>query len=174
MYALAVRRPRWDALALLAPFAAVFSYFAYLHARTGDWLAWTHAQERGFNRRFSWPWDAVQVTLEQGLNAGQGAEYRFAFFAEITAVALGVALVVVLLVKRRWPEATYVGLSLAALVSSTFFFSVTRASLLWFPLYLLLAAAAAKRSWVHGAYLAVSLPLLAALTLTYTSGFWTA
>jgi hypothetical protein len=108
------------------------------------------------------------------MNAGQGAEYRFSFFAEIGAVAVGVALVVVLLARRRWPEATYVGLSLTALACSTFFFSVTRATLLWFPLYLLLAAAAAKRSWVHGAYLAFSLPLLAGLALTYTSGLWTA
>lgn len=174
MYALAVRRPRWDALALLAPFAAVGSYFAYLHSRTGDWLAWTHAQERGFGRRFAWPWDAFQTTLGGAMDPNQGAEYRFSFYAEIGAVAVGVALVVVLLLRRRWPEATYVGLSLGALASSTFFFSVTRATLLWFPLYLLLAAAAVKRPWVHGAYLALALPLLAGLTLTFTSGFWTA
>ncbi len=174
MYALAVRRPRWDALALLAPPAAVLSYFAYLHARTGDWLAWTHAQERGFGRRFAWPWDAFQTTLAGGRNPGTGAEYRFSYFAEIGAVALGVVVVVLLLRRRRWPEATYVGLSLAALGSSTFFFSVTRATLLWFPAFLLLAAAASRRPWLHTAYLAVSLPLLAGLALTFTSGLWTA
>jgi hypothetical protein len=174
MYALVVRRPRWDALALLAPFAAVFSYFAYLYSRTGDWLAWTHAQERGFGRRFAWPWDAFMTTLNGGRNPGTGAEYRFSFFAEIGAVGIGIALVVLLLLRKRWPEAVYVGLSLGALASSTFFFSVTRATLLWFPAYLLLAAATVRRPWVHVAYLVVSLPLLAGLTLTFTSGLWTA
>lgn len=173
-YVVTVRRPRWDALALLGPFVAVGLYFTYLHRRTGDWQAWTHAQERGFGRRFAWPWDAFRTTLDAGMSAGQGAEYRFSFFAEIGFVAIGVALVVVLLVKRRWAETTYIALSVGALASSTFFFSVSRAALLWWPLYLLIAAASVKRPWVHGLYLAISLPWLAALALTFTSGLWTA
>jgi hypothetical protein len=173
-YAVAVRRLRWSMLPLLAPFAVVAAYMAYLHARTGDWLAWTHAQERGFSRRFTWPWDALRTTLDAGASAAQGAEYRFSFYAETCFAALGVALVVLLLRRRRWAEATYVGLAVCALVSSTFFFSVSRASLVWWPLPLLLATAAAQRSWLHAVYLAVSLPLLAALTLTFTSGAWTA
>lgn len=173
-YVLTVRRPRVDALALLAPFAVVAAYFGYLYRRTGDWLAWTHAQEAGFGRRFTLPWDAFTTTLNNATAAGNGAEYRFSYAVEILFVALGVGLTAVLLLRRRWAESVYVGLSVAALATSTFFYSVSRASLLWWPLYLMLAAAAARRSWVHVAYLAVSLPLLAAMTLTFTAGFWTA
>lgn len=173
-YAVTVRRVRWDASALLLPFAVGAAYTAYLHARTGDWLAWPHAQERGFGRRFAWPWDALRTTLEAGASAAQGAEYRFSFYAETGFVALGMALVVLLLRRRRWAEATCVGLAVGALASSTFFFSVSRAALLWWPLPLLLAAAAAKRPWIHVVYLAVSLPLLGALALTFTAGAWTA
>ena len=171
-YALAVGRPRREAVALLAPFVVVAGYFTYLHSRTGDWLAWTHAQEAGFGRRFALPWDAFRTTLDSGLNAGAGPEYRFSFFAEIGFVLLGIALVLALLRLRRWAEAVYVGLSVGALASSTFFFSVSRASLLWWPLFLLLAVAAARRPWVHTAYLAVALPLLAATTLAFTAGRW--
>lgn len=171
-YAQTVGRPRREAVALLAPFAVVAGYFTYLHSRTGDWLAWTHAQEAGFGRRFALPWDAFQTTLDSGLNAGVGPEYRFSFFAEIGFVLLGIALVLALLRLRRWAEAVYVGLSVGALATSSFFFSVSRASLLWWPLFLLLAVAAARRPWVHGAYLAIALPLLAATTLTFTAGRW--
>lgn len=172
-YAVVVRRLRWSALPLLAPFAVVGAYLTYLHARTGNWLAWTDAQERGFGRRFTWPWDALRTTLEAGASSAQSPEYRFSFYAETGFAALGVVLVVLLLRSRRWAEATYVGLSVGALVSSTFFFSVSRAALLWWPLPLMLAAAAARRPWVHALYLAGSLPLLAAVTLTFTAGAWT-
>lgn len=168
------RRPGWSALALLAPFGVLTSYVVYLHARTGDWLAWSHAQERGFGRRSTWPWEAFRTTLDAGLSPLQGAEYRFSFFAEIAFVALGTAVAGWLLTRRRWAEAVYVGLSVGALASSTFFYSVSRASLLWWPLHLGLAVWAQRRPWVHTAYLAVALPLLGAVTLTYTSGLWAA
>lgn len=168
------RRPCWSGLALLTPFAVVASYVTYLHARTGDWLAWSHAQERGFGRRATWPWEAFRTTLDAGLSPLQGAEYRFSFFAEIAFVGLGIAVVGWLVARRRWAEAVYVGLSVAALASSTFFYSVSRASLLWWPLYLGLAVWAQRRPWVHTAYLVVALPLLGAITLTYTSGLWAA
>jgi hypothetical protein len=172
-YAVHERRPRASALALLAPFVTAGGYVVYLHSRTGDWLAWPHAQAAGFGRRFAWPWDALSTTLSAARDAGQGSEYRWSFGTEIACVALGVVLVLVLLRRRRWGEAVYVGTSLAALACSTFFFSVSRALLLWWPLFVLLARAADRRPWVHGAYLAVALPLLAALTLTFTAGFWT-
>lgn len=167
------RRLRASALALLAPFATTAGYVAYLHARTGDWLAWPHAQAAGFGRRPAWPWDALSTTLAAARDAGQGAEYRWSYLTETGCVGLGVALVLVLLRLRRWGEAVYVGTSLVALACSTFFFSVSRAVLLWWPLFALLARAADRRPWVHGTYLALALPLLAALTLTFTAGYWT-
>ena len=43
------------------------------------------------------------------------------------------------LALRRWPEATYVGLSVGVLVCSTLIVSAPRYALTWFPAYLLLA-----------------------------------
>ena len=173
-YAVAHRgRPRPDAAALLAPFVIAAAYGVYLWTLTGDWLRWSHAQEEGWQRRFTLPWDALSTTLDAARNLDQGAEYTVNWWAEIAAVAVGVALAAVLLLLRRYGEATYVGLSVAALATSTFYLSVARATLLWFPLFLLLASAARTRPWVHTAYVTVCAPLMALLVLTFTSGRWT-
>ncbi|MDQ1460587.1 MAG: hypothetical protein QOI08_2071, partial [Actinomycetota bacterium] len=41
--------------------------------------------------------------------------------------------------ERRWPEACYVGLATAALLTSTYYVSVARSTVVAFPLYLLAA-----------------------------------
>ena len=165
-------RLRADAVALTAPFLAIAAYVTYLWTLTGDWLRWSHAQGQGWGREFTAPWDAFRTTLSAARNLEQGAEYTWSFRAEILAVAVGLALTVVLLVRRRWGEATYVGLSVTALATSTYYLSVGRATLLWWPLFLLLAAAAQRRPWVHPAYVALSAPIMALLVLTFTSGRW--
>jgi hypothetical protein len=172
-YAVAHRgRLRPDAVALLAPFAAVAAYVVYLHALTGDWQRWQHAQAEGWGRHLVSPVSAFTTTLSGARNAMQGAEYAWSFRAEILAVAVGLALTVALLVQRRWGEMTYIGLSLAALATSTFYLSVARGTLLWWPLFLLLARAGQRRAWLHTAYVWTSAPLMALFVLTFTSGRW--
>jgi Mannosyltransferase (PIG-V) len=165
-------RVRADAVVLLAPFVAVAAYFGYLWALTGDPLRWFAAQELGWGRRTTPPWEALRATVAAARAPEQPAEYAWSFAAEIVAVAVGVALVVVLLVRRSWGEATYVGLSVAALATSTYYLSVGRATLLWWPLFVLVALAAGRRPWVLPSYVAVCAPLMALLVLTFTSGRW--
>ena len=165
-------RVRADAAALLAPFAAVAAYFAYLWAVTGDPLRWFTAQETGWGRRTTPPWEALATTARAAFDGAQGAEYAWSFRAEVLAVAVGLALTAVLVRRRSWGEATYVGLSVAALATSTYYLSVGRATLLWWPLFVLLAVAAVRRPWLHTAYVALSAPVMALLVLTFTSGRW--
>lgn len=165
-------RVRSDALALLAPFGAVAAYFGYLWVLTGDPLRWFAAQELGWGRRTTAPWQALRTTVEAARDPSQPAEYAWSFGAEIAAVLVGVVLVGVLLARRRWGEATYVGLSVGALATSTYYLSVGRATLLWWPLFVLVALAGARRPWVLGTYLCVCAPLMALLVLAFTSGRW--
>jgi hypothetical protein len=157
---------------LLLPFAAVGAYFGYLWATTGDPLRWFAAQEAGWGRRTTPPWEALATTARAAVDGAQGAEYVWSFRAEILAVAVGLVLTVVLVRRRAWGEATYVGLSVGALATSTYYLSVGRATLLWWPLFVLLALATVRRPWLHTAYVAVSAPVMALLVLTFTSGRW--
>jgi hypothetical protein len=165
-------RVRADAVALLPPFAAVAAYFAYLWAITGDPWRWFTAQEVGWGRRTTPPWEALSTTVRAAFDGSQGAEYAWSFRAEILAVAAGLVLTTVLVRRRSWGEATYVGLSVGALATSTYYLSVGRATLLWWPLFVLLAVASVRRPWVHTAYVALSAPVMALLVLTFTSGRW--
>jgi hypothetical protein len=161
-----------DVLWLLAPGVALLAYAGYLRVLTGDWLRWFEAQEQGWDRRLTWPWDAFRASLQGARSDVLAAEFVLSFRLEIVAVLLGVALTLVLLQRRRWAEAVYVGLSVGALATSTFYLSVARSTLLWFPLYLVLAAAAQRWRWVHVAYLAVAAPLMVVGVLAFTSGRW--
>ncbi|HET7311203.1 MAG TPA: mannosyltransferase family protein [Mycobacteriales bacterium] len=164
---------RWQDLAALSlPFVAVGGYFVYLHGLTGDWLAWSHAQASGWHRRFTTPWHALKTTWDSATGSGMGNAYSWSFRAEIAAVLVGVVLSLALLVLRRWSELVYVGTQVAALATSSFYLSVARATLLWWPLWLLLARLGAERRSVHSAYLACAPPLMAVAVIAFVQGHW--
>ncbi|WP_324789939.1 mannosyltransferase family protein [Streptomyces sp. H51] len=157
---------------LALPFLPMPAYTCYLYAHTGDWMAWKHAQERGWFRGFHYPWQTWFNTWEAAFSHTQPAPYAFMFQMEIAAVAAGILLLVVLLRQRRWPEVTYVGLSLSALSTSYWYMSVPRAALLWWPLWASLAAWSLRRPWAKSAYVSVAVPLMTLITVAFTSGRW--
>jgi hypothetical protein len=164
---------RWrDLLPLSLPFVAVGGYFVYLHWLTGDWLAWSHAQASGWQRRFTTPWHALATTWDSATGSGLGNAYVWSFRAEIAAVLVGVVLSVALLALRRWAELVYVGGQVVALATSSFYLSVARATLLWWPLWLLLARLGSDRKTVHAAYLACAPPLMAVAVIAFVQGHW--
>ncbi|MEW2071131.1 mannosyltransferase family protein [Streptomyces sp. NPDC007346] len=162
------RGSAWLALPALPPAA----YSWYLHARTGDWMAWKHAQERGWYRDFHTPWEAWSNTWDAAFDGVHTTGYAFMFQAELAAMLVGLALVVWLARHRRWPEAVYVALSLWALGTSYWYTSVPRATLLWWPLWAGLAALSLRRPWFKAAYLCVAAPLSALVALAFLTGRW--
>jgi len=115
------------------------AYFGYLTARTGDLLAWSHAQTLGWGRTMQWPWDAFYQTAGRALLAST-PDRRFQFAMDLLfAAVIGVA-IIVLARRRQWPEVTYLGLTLIALTTSTNFVSLARNSVTLFPLTILIAA----------------------------------
>lgn len=157
---------------LATPFLALAGYVLYLWHLSGDWLRWQHAQANGWGRHLSSPLEALRTTWDAGRNTTLGPEYQWSFRAEVVAVAVGVVVTVVLLSRREWGQATYVGLSVGTLATSAYYLSVARATLLWFPLWILLAQLAGRRPSLHPAYLATATPLMAVGVLTFTSGHW--
>lgn len=166
------RRRLRDVAALVAPWLVTFGYFAYLRAITGSWSAWQDAERRGWARSFTAPWTALHTTWNAAFHQSLASDYVWSFRAEILAVFVGVALTVVLLVLRRWGEAVYVGGQVAVLATSSYYLSVARATLLWWPLWILLARAASRWRWVRIGYLAVGPPLMVVGVLAFTQGHW--
>ncbi|MFI6530798.1 mannosyltransferase family protein [Nonomuraea sp. NPDC050547] len=152
---------------LLLPFAPLATYSAYQWSRTGDWLAWQSAQKAGWGRELVWPWEAWQTSWNAAWQVDNS--FTWAFRGELAAAVLGVALTVWLAHRRQWPAFTYVGLQVAALTTSTFYMSIPRSALLWFPLWVLLGRA--DRRWFL-LYAAVAAPLSALHVLMFTTHLW--
>lgn len=167
------RRPRRDVLALFVPVAAVLAWIGYLAAITGSANAWQEAQARGWSRTTAWPWDgllagwrAIQTASTQDLGVSRWADLLFTI--------AGLVLLAVLLARRRWPEATYVGISVGVLVCSTLIVSAPRYALTWFPAYLLLAGLLERPRWLRVAVAVVCLPVLGLLALSFARHEWVA
>lgn len=154
------RRLLW----LAVPVAVLAAYLGYLYLLTGSWTAWLDAQTGGWARGFATPWDSLLHTLsvlEPGAYA-EHPEWRWVFTAELVAMAVGLVVTVACLAGRRWGEATWVGVQVAAFGTSYWFMSVNRAVLLWFPLWTRLGELAAdRRHPLRRALLAGALPVVA-------------
>jgi hypothetical protein len=132
-----LQRAAW----LLLPAAVLAVFATYLWTLTGSWTAWYHAQTTGWVRELTWPWQSFLNTIPAIL-PGAYADHPWwaaVFRAEVVSMALGVFVTVYCLVRRRWAEASWVGVQVLAFSLSYWFFSVNRAILLWFPLWIMLA-----------------------------------
>ncbi|HEX4812411.1 MAG TPA: mannosyltransferase family protein [Nonomuraea sp.] len=159
------RRAGW----LVVPFAPLVAFAYYHYRRSGDWLAWKHAQEAGWGREFEWPWEAWRTTWRSAMGTG---DFAVAFRMEIAGAVLAVGVLVWLLLLRRWSELAYTGTQAAALMTSAYYLSVPRSLLLWFPLWVLVAKVATRKAWVLALYALVSGPLMLVNAMRFLSGAW--
>ena len=168
--------------ALATPLLVAAGYAGYLHARTGSWTAWSQAQVIGWDRRSGWPWESL-ISGWHAVRSAQTPDLLVARIADLGAVGLGVLALVLLARRRRWPELTYLGLSLAVLICSNSVQSSNRYALTWFPVFVLAAEATVNwgrrhghsHGWPIAAGLAlVCVPLMVALALAQAAHLWIA
>jgi hypothetical protein len=163
----------WRALPWLAlPVSAPLLFSVYLHGRTGDWMAWKDAEDRGWSRDFHTPWTAWHHTWTAAFDHSQTTGYAVVFQAELLAMVVGLALTAYLVWRRRWAEGVYIALNLWALGTSYWYMSIPRAALLWWPLWTGLCAVTSARPRLRTAYLALAGPLATVVALTFFTGRW--
>lgn len=147
---------------LLVPLAVLAAYVWYLWSLTGSWTAWFAAQQAGWQRTFTLPWDSISATLTAvrpgGYADANGWGWMFRY--ELVSFAVGLLTTGWMLRRRRWAEAAWVGVQLLAFSFSPWLMSVNRAVLLWFPTWMIIGelvsraagpAAPAEASPVAGA-----------------------
>jgi Gpi18-like mannosyltransferase len=164
------RRLAWLGL----PLAAILAQMAWQKQHFGSWLAWYQAQADGWGRNFHWPWEAWQAT-QNSINAQNADSWIFA--AEIWAVVIGVVVTIVCLWRWRLAQAGWVGAQVASYACQTWFMSVARGSLLWFPLWLIVGDIANARLkgiwwWLRLALIAGLLLASAALMVVWAVRFY--
>ncbi len=164
------RRRKWPVL--LLPFASPLLYTVYQHGRTGDWGVWLTAQKLNWNRRFTLPWDAWETTWRGAFGGGQETNFIWMWRAELIGAVLAIAVLAWLLWRRRWPESVYVGGQTIALLTSSYFLSVPRVFLLWWPVWIGLGAWLKTNPAWWPYVVAVFIPLNFALAIAFTQGHW--
>jgi hypothetical protein len=170
----ATTRPRpWRSAGWLAlPFATCLTIVAWFHAQTGSWSTWLDAQASGWNRSFTNPWETLNATVDFAFRIGISATYGIQYRLELAAMAVVVALAVVMLVQRWWGEAAYVLLTAASLATSTVYYSVPRATLVLFPIWMLLGCWMTGRRWLQVAYVTIAAPLMIVGVAAFVTGRW--
>lgn len=122
------------------PLAVLGGYLFYLRLTLGSWTAWYDTQTHGWAREFTWPWVALQHTIDAAMPGGYADSMGWSpmFRFELISMAVGVLVALIMLFRRRWGESVWVGVQVVAFSFSYWFMSVNRAVLLWFPLWELL------------------------------------
>lgn len=164
---------------LVLPAAVLAAYVTYLYGLTGSWTAWFSAQEAGWQRGFHWPWEALKNHWDVlWVPTPEHPEWVWVFRAEMISWIVGLAATLIALVRRRLAEASWVGVQVLAFSLSYWLMSVTRAVLLWFPLWRqiddLAEAKRGSRGWIALAWIAGVLSYAAQVTWSwlYFTGRW--
>ena len=180
---------------MLIPAFVVVAFASYLHVLTGSWTAWYRAQTTGWVRELTWPWDSFLNTIP-AIMPGAYANHPWwaaVFRGEMISMAAGVGVTIWCIVvslrarsspngpeRTLWGEASWVGVQVLAFSMSYWFFSVNRATLLWFPLWILLGRWVAAPSRVPppahrllvAAAFAVEIVLMLLWSWLFFTGHW--
>jgi hypothetical protein len=103
---------------------------------------------------------------------GVGPFGPWPFRLDILMVAAGVVFIGWAAFRRRWAELAYVGLAVVALATSSYYMSVAREALLWWPLWIGLAIWLSRRRWLTGLYLTASTVMMVGITWLFLTGNW--
>lgn len=158
--------------ALLLPAIATFGYFAYLHSLTGSWHAWSDAQRIFWKRELVDPITSLVNTYHLVFTFSPTGEPSSRFVTELIAMAILLATVVVLAVKRWWAEFAYSTATAIALGTSSMYYSIPRTLVLIFPLWILLGLWLTRHRVLRWVYLIGCLAALALVTVRFTQAQW--
>jgi hypothetical protein len=148
------------------------AYEIYLTVCTGTWEAWAKEEQAGWDMHLVTPVQALKTTWWAAFRHPFSAGDAFEFQLELAAMAAMVLATMAFLCWRRWPEAVYCGLAALALGTQTWYQDCPRTLLVLFPVWIALARLSVRRTWVHYAYLGVSVPLATVVALLFLSYQW--
>jgi hypothetical protein len=151
-------------------------FFWFLQRRSGTWFRYFEVQSDGWGRRDIGVPETFRVMWNAAFTPQPGhPDYAFGYRVEITAVAVGLVLAVVLLLRRRWSEALFVSGPLLLLLPMATYSSAARTSLTWWPLWAGLGVLSCHPRWgtlLTRAYLAVSIPSALLLLAAFSTWRW--
>jgi hypothetical protein len=168
------RRVRRDAVWLALIPLPLLVFAAYLRLRTGDALAFLHAESLpSFGEAAAWPWDGLRATWATAAGSANPVN-RAVFVREIIAGMVGLLAVAASWLDRRFPRSLtlYATLVWLSAVSLTFWRSVPRYDLALFPVLIVIADLTGRRRVIRPALVAASGALLVWGAFVFVEGGW--
>jgi hypothetical protein len=107
-----------------------------------------------------------------GRLGGVGPFDAWPFRLDILVVLAGLAFMGWAVFRRRWAELVYVGIAVVSLATSTYYMSVAREALLWWPLFIALAIWLGRRRWLAGMSLTLSGVMMIGISWLFLTGSW--
>jgi hypothetical protein len=153
----------------LAPFVA---YCIYLWNARGTPMQFFIDQRDGWGRMFVGPVESFLATWNTRTGLTYPTNWIFAWRIEIIAAFAGVLLSVWALVRREYGYAAYMAIFMVALVTSTWYFSIPRMLVSFFPAILMMARATHGRPERHELALVVLAPVATLGVVVFTRGAW--
>jgi len=166
-----LRALRPDLLALVLALVPLGAWMGWLAWRAGDPARFAVDQRAGWGRQLSGPLEALRTTL-RGAYGNADTTWVFTWRLELVGAVIGLALLVWCLRRAEWGWAAYTGLTMAAYLLSTWYFSIPRGLLGLFPLPLLVARLLHGRDQVFAGVLAGSAALFALAVAVFVRGPW--
>lgn len=151
--------------ALLVGVLPLAGYGMFLFRTKSDPLYFLVDQRLGWSRSFTNPLEAFLTSWRAG---GFNDWIPLVWRLEVLAVAIGVAFTLWALLRGEWGLATFMGVTMAAMMTSTWYQSVPRVLLGFFPIGFLLAT----RQRYGVLLLATFGPLAALGVVLFTQGVW--
>lgn len=143
----------------------------HLRAARGSFWQYRIDQEAGWGRQTVDPLQSFLATWNTRIG-GYDSNWMFAWRIEIIAALAGVLVTIWALARREWAYAAYMGLFMAALMSSAWYFSIPRMLLTFFPVMLFLASATHDRPERHELVVLALAPIAAMGVIVFTRGAW--
>jgi uncharacterized Tic20 family protein len=157
-------------------------YGWYLWSTRGSPIYFLTAERLSWQRTFVGPVASISNTIDNMLSSIHADPGRFGGVrqlwrivkpvGEIIAMILAVVVTVWSLLRREWGWVTFVGLTVLALATSTYYYSVPRMLLSLFPVMLFLAAVTRSHRATYIAMVSVSLIGLCFGTVLFTHRLW--
>ena len=160
-------------VAIVAAAAPIVAFGTYLWATRGTAMQYFIDQREGWGRNFPTnPLVAFQATWNTRLGADYPTNWIFAWRIEILAALAGVLLTVWAAVRKEWGYTAYMGLFMVSLLMSSWYFSIPRMLLSFFPAMLFLAEATDRDGTRHELAVVILASVAALGVILFTRGAW--
>lgn len=169
---LTFKRMRDAAFALTVGALPLVAFGAFLARAMGNPLMFLVHQKEGWGRTYVGPVASFWNTWSTWDVVTYPTNWLLAWRLEVVAALAGLLLTLWAVAKREWGYAAFMGSMLAALVTSTWYYSIPRMLLSMFPIVLFLSEATKDRPHLHEWLLLAFAPLAALGVIIYTQGGW--